>query len=185
MRSGRSRSSWVCRGRVVRSSAVRIENAHYVVELDRENGALRRLYDRVGRLEILAHDRLAESFRLLLPLPDLEANYILGTEQHLSSADQSADGVILRWKGLLTNAHGCWNLDVETRIALVGEAVELRTTVRNRTPHKLAEVWQAGLGGLMGVGDRAATRTVLPKTRGPDAEWLFRQFPESTGVGAG
>ncbi|HEV8634931.1 MAG TPA: DUF6259 domain-containing protein [Chloroflexota bacterium] len=164
---------------------MRIENGYYVVELNPQNGALTRLYDKVGALELLAHDRLAESFRLLLPLPDLEANYVLGTEQRLSSADQTGGGVVLRWDGPLTNARGGWDLDVETRIAFVGEAVELRTTVRNRTRHKLAEVWHAGLGGLMGVGDRAATRTTLAKTRGPDTDWLFKQFPESMGVGAG
>ena len=25
----------------------------------------------------------------------------------------------------------------------------------------------------------------MPKLRGPDTEWLFRQFPESMGVGSG
>jgi hypothetical protein len=169
----------------VSNGALRLENDRYLLELDAQNGALRRLYDKVGALELLAHDRLAESFRLLLPLPDLEANYLLGTEQELSSADTSDDAVVLRWDGPLTNAQGAWDLDVQTRIAFVGEAIELRTSVRNRTSHRLAEVWHAGLGGLMGLGDRAATRTTLPKARGPDTDWLFRQFPESMGVGAG
>ena len=62
---------------------MKIENASYILEVSPENGALVRLRDKVGGVELLTHARLAESFRLLVPLPELEANYILGTEQHL------------------------------------------------------------------------------------------------------
>ena len=46
---------------------MKIENAHYVLEVSPDNGALVRLRDKVGGIELLAHRRLAESFRLLLP----------------------------------------------------------------------------------------------------------------------
>ncbi|HEY3109832.1 MAG TPA: DUF6259 domain-containing protein, partial [Chloroflexota bacterium] len=164
---------------------MRLENARYLLELDPTSGALTRLRDQAGGHELLAHGRLGESFRLLVPLPELEANYVLGSEQRLSSVDGGDDAVTLRWDGPLRAAAGDLDVDVQTRIAFVGEAIELQTTVRNRTPHALAEVWQAGLGGLMGIGDRASTRTTLPKMRGPDAEQLFRAFPESMGVGGG
>ncbi len=54
---------------------MKIENAHYVLEVSPDNGALVRLRDKVVSIELLAHHRLAESFRLLLPLPGvLEAS---------------------------------------------------------------------------------------------------------------
>lgn len=164
---------------------LRIENDYYVLEVDPRNGALGRIYDKGGGLELLAHDRLADSFRLLLPLPDMEANYILGPDQRLTSSDVTTDTLVLRWDGPLTNPRGSFALSVIVRIALEGEAIAFRIEVDNRTSHKLAEVWHAGLGGLLGIGDRSTTRTTLPKLRGPDTEWLFRHFPESMGVGSG
>src|SRR6266851_1208803 len=165
---------------------MKIENAHYVLEVSPDNGALVRLRDKVGGIELLAHHRLAESFRLLLPLPEvLEANYIFGNEQHLSSADVTDDAMALRWDGPLHNSEGQFDIDVDVHIAFVGEGIQLQTTVRNRTPHVLAEVWHAGLGGVMGIGGREGTRTILPSSRAPGTEWLFRQFPESMGVGGG
>ena len=49
---------------------MKIENAHYVFEVSPDNGALVRLRDKLGGIELLTHGRLAESFRLLLPLPE-------------------------------------------------------------------------------------------------------------------
>ncbi len=164
---------------------MKIENASYILEVSPENGALLRVRDKVGGVELLAHDRLAESFRLLLPLSDLEANYILGTEQHLSAAEMTETALALRWDGPLHSSRGSYNVDVEVHIAFVGEGIEFQTTVRNRTSHVLAEVWHAGLGGLMGVGGGGRTRTTLAKIRGADTDWLFCQFPESMGVGGG
>jgi Domain of unknown function (DUF6259) len=164
---------------------MKLENASYILEVSPETGALVRLCDKAGGVELLAHGRLGESFRILLPLPEFEANYILGTEQRLSGADVTEDALALRWDGPLQSSEGQFDVDVEVHITFVGEGIEFQTTVRNRTPHALAEVWHAGLGGLMGIGGREGTRTILPSSRAPGTEWLFRQFPESMGVGGG
>ncbi|HMN28550.1 MAG TPA: DUF6259 domain-containing protein, partial [Caldilineaceae bacterium] len=167
------------------SEPLSLENDFYLLEVDSETGVIARIFDKVGQIDLIAHRPLAENFRLLLPLPDLEANYLLGTEQRLSGTEKTAHGLLLHWHDPLTNAQGAFDLDVTMRIEFVGEAIEFQLTVQNQTAHKLAEVWHAGLGGLMGIGDRQQTRTIMPKMRGPETEWLFRQFPESMGVGGG
>jgi hypothetical protein len=165
---------------------MKLENRDYLLEISPVNGTLVRLRDKVGGIELLAHDRLGESFRLLLPLPGrLEANYIVGTQQHLSAANVAEDALTLRWDGPLHTTEGEFDLDVQVHIAFVDEGIQFQTSVHNRTPHVLAEVWQTGLGGLMGIGDREHTRTILPTSRAPGTQWLFRQFPESMGVGGG
>ncbi|HYW90508.1 MAG TPA: hypothetical protein VFB50_22245, partial [Chloroflexota bacterium] len=125
---------------------MKIENANYILEVSPDNGALVRLRDKVGGVELLTHRRLAESFRLLVPLPRvLEANYIFGTEQHLSAADMTEDAIALRWDGPLHNSVGQFDVDVQEQIAFVGAGIQFQTTVCNRTQHVLAEVWHAGL----------------------------------------
>ena len=63
---------------------IKIENDFYCVEVDPLTGIIYRLFDKTDKINLLTEQRLADNFRLLLPLPDLEANYILGKEQRLS-----------------------------------------------------------------------------------------------------
>ena len=62
------------------------ENDYYRLDIDPQNGSVRGLADKVAGLELVAEPRLAENFRLLLPLPDLEANYILEDNYHIKNA---------------------------------------------------------------------------------------------------
>ena len=48
------------------------ENDFYRLEIDPETGAVRSLFDKPAEVELIAEPRLAECFRLLVPLPDLE-----------------------------------------------------------------------------------------------------------------
>src|SRR5262245_35338518 len=103
------------------SDVLKLENEQYVLEIAGQSGVIARIYDKVGRLELIAQRKLAENFRLLLPLPDLEANYILGAEQRLSNVEQTSNGLLLHWAGPLTNAQGSFDLAVTMRIELVGQ----------------------------------------------------------------
>jgi len=164
---------------------VKIEDRHYSLDIEAQTGAARSLMDKASGLELIAEPRLAESFRLLLPLPDLEANYILGTEQSPPVIEETEIGACLRWDGPLTNANGRFDLSVSVSIEL--SQGEIRSTIRveNRAAHALAEVWHAGLGGLMGLGNRKTTRTLIPDWGVGAHQDLFQRFPESMGVGSG
>ena len=162
-----------------------IENDLYRLELDPSNGAVRRLLDKRAELELIAEPRLAESFRLLLPLPDLEANYILSTEQAAPEIEATNSGLAIRWDGPLTNARGSHDLAVRVEIEFLGETVQFRIMVDNKTSHCVAEVWHAGLGGIMGLGDRQQTKVMIPQHGKGVCEDLFQNFPESMGIGAG
>ena len=78
-----------------------LENDHYRLEVSAENGVIVRLVDKVSEVELLTEARLADNFRVLLPLPGLEANYLVGSEQKLTSFEKTADGLTLHWKGPL------------------------------------------------------------------------------------
>ena len=48
-----------------------IENSLYRLEVDTSCGRLIRLHDKIGDFAVISEPRLAENFRLLLPLPGL------------------------------------------------------------------------------------------------------------------
>ena len=74
--------------RVLRGGTIilgmKTQNEFYRVELN-ARGAIAGLYDKAGKLELISEPRLAESWRLLMPLPmkDMndQANYLLSAEQ--------------------------------------------------------------------------------------------------------
>jgi len=162
---------------------MKMENDFYCVQIDPQNGTIRRLFDKLGDLDLIAEPRLAENFRLLIPLPVLEANYILGKEQPAPAIETTSDGLVLHWDGPFTSEKGCFDLSATIYIEFVSKAIQIRIVVENRTEYKLAEVWHGMLGGLMGIGDRCNTRTMFPMKSGSAlAGNIFQNFPESTSV---
>ena len=162
----------------------RIENELYRIDFEAEAGRLVSVLDKKCDCDLIAERALGESFRLLLPLPGVECNYIDGREQTLTACDASADSLALTWRGPLTSEHGAFNLDVVLHIALAGEAIEFTCEVRNGTEHKLAEVWYPILGGMMGLGsaeNRRDTTVLLPMGNGCWTQNIFTDFGNTRG----
>ena len=160
-----------------------LENNLYRIEVDRKAGLIVSLLDKRSRTELITEPRLADNFRLLLPLPDLEANYVMGREQLLSSSKAKGDVLELQWSGPLTNQHGSYALSVSLRIELVQESIEFRLSVRNDTQHRLAEAWYPILGGFEGLGERSETKELTPFMGGTTETDLFREFPSMLQLG--
>jgi hypothetical protein len=139
-----------------------MENGAYAVEIDPGNGSIIGILDRATGDRLIAESRLAESFRLLLPLPDNGGNYILGTEQKLTGCEEIPNGLILRWDGPLSG----FDLDVAMRIEFVDDAIHFRLNVANRTAYRVGEVWYPVLGGMLGLGsgeERLGTKALAPR----------------------
>src|SRR5690242_4541099 len=67
----------------------KLENDLYLLEIDRGNGSIKRVYDKRGKIDLITEPRLAESFRLLLPLGRRQQdNYILGRDQRLTTLEE-------------------------------------------------------------------------------------------------
>src|SRR4051794_39587222 len=107
-------------------SVVRLQNELYRVDVERTNGRIVSLFDHVGGYDLVAERRLAENFRLLLPQPDCESNYIFGKEQRLASVDKSENALRLEWKAPLHSPRGRFDVGVVMWIEFVGEAIHFR-----------------------------------------------------------
>jgi len=165
---------------------IEIENPYYLVAVDTENGTILGLRDKRGRIDLITEPRLADNFRLLIPLPDLEANYILGREQQLTSHEKGPDSLDLTWQGPLKNLQGNFDVSVSMKIRLTGLSIEFSISVTNRTHHQIAEVWYPILGGFTGIGGRQDSHEMIPYA-GKSAETdLFHRFEgRSPGEGLG
>jgi hypothetical protein len=84
-------------------NSIKLENDRYRVEVNRANGAITRILDKAGKLELIREPRLAGNFKFTLPLPGkepwetIEANYILGNDQASPLvSDAKGSGVFFR-----------------------------------------------------------------------------------------
>jgi len=165
-------------------SSVRIENAHYAVDVATSTGSVIQFRDKAGAFDLIAEPRLADSFRVLLPLPGVRCNYILGVEQDAPVIESTDESVRMHWAGPLRSECGSFDLKVTLRIELDGETVRFHSEVVNNTAHVIAEVWYASLGGMRGMGEGESGRDAklfMPReTRGAISP-IFRDFGNSRG----
>jgi len=161
-----------------------LESEQMSVEIDRDSGAVLALIDRAADVNLISDQRLAENFRLLLPLPDLRSNYLYGMKQTLTGAKDTGNGIELRWDGPLKNDNGAFDMDVVMQIELVGEQLQWRCRVENRTEHELTEVWYAIVGGMTGLAEGEGgrdTEALLPIVNKKWMQPIFRDFGNTRG----
>lgn len=173
----------------------RLEDDRYLVEVRRGNGSVARIRDKAKGLELIREPRLADSFRFTLPIPGkepwqtIEANYLWGKDQRLSSCDASRGRLVLHWNGPLVNYLGeSFDASAEVDISLVPEGVLFRLLIDNRTRYGIGEVYFPLLGGLQGLGRSSlqleATELVLPTSQDAvTTSDIFRVFTNVSAFG--
>jgi len=146
------------------SKSAKLEDDRYRIDVSRENGSITRILDKVGDLDLIVEPRLAGSYLFSLPIPGkepwetIEANYVVGREQQLSSIEQDGRRVVLRWDNVRSWYGETREASVVMTIELVGEAVALTLRIENRSPYPIGEVDFPVLGGLRGLGRKPGER---------------------------
>lgn len=164
---------------------IRLENEYYYIEIEPEYGIVRRITDLKAGFELIAEPRLSENFRILLPLPEYECNYIIGNEQKLTSVEKIPDSAKLVWKRPLHNSKGSFNLDVVMWIELTGQEVRFRCEVVNGTKYQIAEVWYAFVSGMDGLGNnrkqKLETELIVSTVNTTWSRRIFSDFGNTRG----
>src|SRR5437588_2631845 len=151
-----------------------------VLHLDKTNGNLVGLHWKNPDEEIIKESRLGENFRILLPLPNYEANYFLSTNQK-TRFEKIGNGIICHYDKLV-NERQTLNVKVDYKIQSKNGQLLFSITVNNTTDQPLEEVYYGIIGGLKGLRSRSDTRTLVPGgTVNNDGE-MFTRF---TGGGYG
>lgn len=167
---------------------MRLENKHFAVEIESANGRIEQITDKQGGIDLITEPRMAENFRLLVPLPEMHGNYILGREQALTRHALDSDAIELHWDGPLTSEHGTFDIAVTMRIELSGEELRFNCHLDNGTLHQVAEVWYPMIAGMtgLGVGEQARrTQVMVPYGVGHETREIFDQFGGGNSPGYG
>lgn len=160
---------------------MRLGNGILELAFDDEHGRLVLLRHRQLGIDLVTEPRLAENFRLLLPLPDWRGHYLSGREQRLSGADLAADGrsATLRWSRL-ESVRGTFDVSVELSVRLDGEDAEFRLRVENRTALTVEEAMYPAVGGMGNWEERDRWRLHRTTGVGVGTEWpAYEEFPGS------
>lgn len=176
-------------------TSIKLEDDRYLVEVNRSNGSITRIRDKKGDIDLIREPRLADNFRFTLPIPGkepwqaIEANYVWGNRQKLSSFDSSAKKLTLHWNRPLTNYLGeSFDAAATMGIELTQDGVLLTLKIDNSTRYQIGEVFFPIIGGIQGVGKTGeqlkATQFVRPT--GADAVAtadIFRVFTNAWWLG--
>lgn len=175
--------------------SARIEDDRYAVEVSRKNGAITRIYDKKGDLDLIREPRLATGFKYTLPIPGkepwqaLEANYVISNEQRHPGIKVDGTRMTLSWDApMKSTCGGDVNSPTTMTIELRADGVLMNMKVDNMTPYKVGEVFFPMLGGIHGIGrntrDLKATEFVKPLADGAtSASKIFHVFGNMSWLG--
>lgn len=153
--------------------SIRLEDERWRVEVSRANGTLERLQDRRSGLDLILEPRLAGNYRFALPIAGrepwqtIDANWIVGRDQRLSSHRLEGRRLILRWDGPLENYLGqAYAAAVTVTIELQPRGVVFRLRIDSPASLPVGEVYFPVIGGIEGLGTTPAqlksTRLIRP-----------------------
>jgi len=174
--------------------SIKLENDLYRVEVNRGNGVITRIFDKVGGLELIREPRLADNFKFTLPLPGkeewetIEANFIFGKDQKLTSVEQTSQRLVLIWGKPLKNYLGeSFDVSVTMKIEFVGKSIKFGLKIDNFTRYIIGEVYYPIIGGVMGFGttynDLKKTRFIRSTGTGTKSSDIFRLFHDFGALG--
>jgi len=162
-----------------------LANGSIEIRFSSSSGAIVGLRNLERNLELIAEPKLAQTFRLLVPLPGNRFNYLEGVRQKLELLEiQDGKTARLRWSGLTGSSSGApLDIAVEMMVSLRERKPEasFRLKVENRTPFRVEEVWLAPLSGTKGIGDRKKNRVYASNPVYGKSFTVFDYFDGTTG----
>jgi len=156
-----------------------LDNGRIYMEIEPEYGRIVRLGHRPLGIDLVHETRLAENFRLLVPLPAWRGHYINGSEQRLADAAIEAGGhaATLTWANL-RSSQGQFDITVRLRVRLEGDDASFALEVENRSGLVVEEAIYPALGGLANDEEADDWRLHHSTNVGVGQEWaVFREFP--------
>lgn len=101
------------------ASEVTMQDGKMLVSFNSETGALTRLVDKTTGWTIERRPDLGLSFRMLVPLPNRQDNFIYGQKQRAVKVYKVSDNeVVLEWKNLLSQHGGVLPITLKVRVTL-------------------------------------------------------------------
>ena len=161
-----------------------LENDNLRLEIEKKSGAITSFYCKTNGSELIGEKRLAANFRISLPLPDYQANYIDGMAQTPDLVEQHGETVKVKFSGLKSDM-GDYPIDLEYSIILKEDYVSFKSSLTNNHELPITEFWFPRLGGWDRFGDNRDAKLATPNyhTDSKHSISLFKHFPGGRGLG--
>ena len=112
-----------------------LQDSELLVAFDRSTGALTRMRHKATHWTIERRQELGISFRMLAPLPNQRANFVLGTRQRAAKVEKvSENQVRLQWKDLASEHGGILPIMFTATVTLKNGALTFEATLENKSP---------------------------------------------------
>lgn len=163
---------------------ITLENEHYRLAIETGTGAITSFHLKAMDCEMIGEKRLADNFRICLPLPDYECNYIDGMRQTPASVEKDGHSVTARFAGMKSDK-GTFPVDLTYTITLDGDQVRFHSRLTNRDKRPVSEFWFPRLGGWTRFGSNRGALLATPDyTSCGHGLSLFKHFPGGMGLGS-
>jgi hypothetical protein len=161
-----------------------LENQAFRVQIEKASGAISSFIVKANNSELISEKRLQANFRLLVPLPDYQANYIDGMQQKPVAVTKEGQSVVVSFSSLSSDK-GIFSIDLSYTVALHDDYVSFKARLVNHGQEPVAEFWFPRLGGWTQFGDRdAKLATPNYTTMSRHTVSLFKNYPGTRGLGA-
>lgn len=112
-----------------------LQDSRVLVSFDSETGALTRYVDKATDWTLEKTPRLGISFRMLVPLPNRQDNFILGQKQKAVKVDKVSDHEVkIEWKDLLSEHGGVIPITFDATVTLNDGVLRFGGRVINNSP---------------------------------------------------
>lgn len=131
------------------ASELVLEDKEFLIAFDRDSGALTRMEHKPTNWLIERRPELGVSFRMLVPLPDRRANFVLGPKQRATSVEKvSNNQVRLQWDNLVSEHGGVLPITFIATVTLQNGALTFQGTLENHSSFSIETVDYPYFGDL-------------------------------------
>lgn len=154
----------------------KLTNSIITLEFDRDHGVITKFIHEKLQINLVGESRLAENFRLLLPLPHWRGHYIWGKEQKLDSCKITSNQAVLLWRGLQTK-EGFFDIDVKLIVDLKDDDATFHIEIENRSDFIVEEVFTPALGGMNNPEEKEDWKLQYHQMWMAHERHFYRDFP--------
>src|SRR5580658_3987288 len=133
----------------VATGEIVLQDDKLLVAFDPLSGALTRMEYKLAKWTVERRPALGASFRMLVPIPNRRANFVLGQNQKASSVEKiSANQVRLVWKDLVSEHGGVLPITFTATVTLKDGRLSFDSTLENNSQHVVETVDYPYFGDL-------------------------------------
>jgi len=122
------------KARTATGEEILLQDGELLVAFDKGSGALTRLERKSTGWKIGRRPELGVSFRMLAPLPDRRANFVLGQEQKAARVEKVSDNQIeLEWRDPVSEHGGVAPLTFKATVTLKDGVLIFNSSLENRS----------------------------------------------------